>query len=413
MTTIRFLPVALTFRENLQCNIFATDVSTYVKLITNTDADKVLEMNGYDAYTDDSDKPVNVNDMYAQYSFLLDRANYIDYDHFVLKTILNVESLARELVETIRPQLGQNIKMLSRDGVIELENKSSKLFIDVINKRIIINPYPVLNKYKTMYRENRLADISLYEVLRHNDIKMYFDIENVPNDSLINDIVRDLIAYIKETSGEEITEYALTHNTNSNTHRGESYHLVLDQYYTNQDNIRGLVLSFIAKYPDYKSYMDSVVYSDGRLFKSINQLGLNRNPTNKHILVHGTPEQSIIQNIDGCKPFTHIYVSTEVKEDGKTGSWANNHKRVDKKILEAVNDIPKAFQDSIAALISHTNLPGINADKVYGLARGLKITKNLNPEQLQYVNEIIEHFEENRLVGYNLSVVEGMLEAFK
>lgn len=131
-------------------------------------------------------------------------------------------------------------------------------------------------KHATTEAYQKLIDTSSspsrFEILSGTaNLKMYFDIEKIPNENIIKPLIDDLIYFIKKTAGIDIVDYALTYNSGSSSHSGHSYHLILQGYCTTQDNMRNLVNHFIAEIPAYEPYIDVSVYSHNRFFRSINQ----------------------------------------------------------------------------------------------------------------------------------------------
>ena len=197
-----------------------------------------------------------------------------------------------------------------------------------------------------------LKDYTLYEVIPPYNIKFYFDIENIPRDdtNFINNIIRDIKEYVFKKTGIKFTDYSLTLNSHSSSHEGLSYHLVFLNYYTYQENIRRMVLHFLKEYDFYSDYIDTVVYSKYRLFKSANQINIRKDggkstPDDVHKIIVGTVEDSIIQNINSPKCERFNYNWEMIKSSGKNKIFSTdkgdkyfNSGRIIKELEEMKND---------------------------------------------------------------------------
>lgn len=185
----------------------------------------------------------------------------------------------------------------------------------------MITVLPIKNNYKENIQSkyikispndyiNLISDISTnvsyYEIL-HDNCKLYFDIENISStdSNLINDIISDLIKFINNALSIDIAEYTLTINKNSAHHSGLSYHLIFHEYYSTQENIKSILLKFLEA-EGYQDYFDLTVYSNNRLFKSVNQINIlqkgGRSTENdKHTIIYGSIDDSIITDIRKSK----------------------------------------------------------------------------------------------------------------
>ena len=294
-------------------------------------------------------------------------------------------------------------------------------------------------------------DVSLYEILDiRANTKLYFDIENIDYDepNFIYNIIRDLKLFIKKSSisenypsGIELTDYVLTINEESPNHEGLSYHLIFNHYYTTPINIRGLLFQFIKKYSIYEDYIDTVVYSRNRLFKSVYQIGIDGYPKNRHTIIEGTIEDSIIQNIYNCQEIKYKYEIPEDMKDyiSRNHSWSDEDELKPKYRKIDLDDIKEIIKETIKEMknssnISENNIATANnedseneidygvltkkrkieeikVDEVYGMAVGLKM-KELNEKQKKYLDKLINDYSENKLKDYNLNIVKSILGKF-
>lgn len=162
------------------------------------------------------------------------------------------------------------------------------------------------------------ANYSMLEVLTDDDVRMYFDIENIPkdNEEMINEIIYKIYETMKidlKTAKEyksfkdndEYKRYALTFNPNSH-HEGLSYHLYLPIRSTKKD-----IYNFIKLFnhcTDYKyvNMIDYRVYGKNRLFRTVGSRCPNKsNPftprrqEDYHKLIKGDLADTVIQNYNG------------------------------------------------------------------------------------------------------------------
>ena len=257
------------------------------------------------------------------------------------------------------------------------------------------------------------ADFSFYEVLPKNHyIKIFLDIENIPMDEpdIIDNIIRDFKKFTKDSANVDINLIALTLNTNSISHEGRSYHVIYDVC-TEIFNMRNMICWFLWKFPHYKNFVDSTVYSRNRLFKSINQININHNvgksnPNDKHNLIRGTIEDSIIQNVNNIKSLGFEYYATKIKQSTKNFSRDDKHDhedhedredREDRSNSEDRNDddMQRTKTDSIEDVILKTKPVIIITDEeIKGLIIGTEM-KKLNQKQQEFINDLKLHFEQH------------------
>ena len=163
------------------------------------------------------------------------------------------------------------------------------------------------------------ANYSMLEVLTDDNVRMYFDIENIPKDN--KETINEIICLIYETmkidfkikkeyehykDRDEYKRYALTFNPNSH-HEGLSYHLFLPIRSTKTD-----IYNFIKLFnhcTDYKyvNMIDYRVYGKNRLFRTVgsrcpsksNPFYTPRNQEDYHKLIKGGLDDTVIQNHNG------------------------------------------------------------------------------------------------------------------
>lgn len=203
-------------------------------------------------------------------------------------------------------------------------------------------------------KELLTKNCTFFEILGHsNTLKFYFDIENVTNENTIYDIITCFKEFMKLTYSVEFTDYVLTFNPNSSHHAGYSYHLIFNHFSNYMYYMSNIVARFIDyaknKGVDWINCIDTSVYSKVRLFRSVNQVGITKvggkaPESDKHVLVEGTVEDSIIQNVDKCK-------NLHIKELGyklKSSKFINTNQSSNFKdiIAESVKQTIKQLMDN-------------------------------------------------------------------
>lgn len=173
----------------------------------------------------------------------------------------------------------------------------------------------VLISCKQSYRENNETNYKYYhsidetmsevlddtsctfEVLKEEIRKIYLDIEKVQDENTINNLINDLMKFLKIT---DVDNYVLTENKGSGQHSGLSYHLILPYKIIISDMVR-LIVSFTIEHPEYSKYVDVGVYDKRRLFRLPNNGKMSSNGINMndiHRVVHGEFKDAYIQVID-------------------------------------------------------------------------------------------------------------------
>lgn len=217
-------------------------------------------------------------------------------------------------------------------------------------------------------KELLTKNCTFFEVLGHNNtLKFYFDIENVTNENTIYDIIACFKEFMKLTYSVEFTDYVLTLNSNSSHHAGYSYHLIFNHFSNYMYYMSNIVARFIDyaknKGVDWINYIDTSVYSKVRLFRSVNQVGITKvggkaPESDKHVLVEGTVEDSIIQNVSKCK---NLYIK-ELGYKLKQTKFINSNQSSNFKdiIAEAVKQTIKQLMDNQTNLLNPITKPTEN-----------------------------------------------------
>lgn len=270
------------------------------------------------------------------------------------------------------------------------------------------------DKYVDCIRDQNFTS-SYFEVLSaHGSLKPYFDVEKIPVDqpNLIYDLIGDLRTWFSKETGEELGDYILTHNKHSIGHEGLSYHLIFHERETTQNNISNLLNNFLEAHPEYVKFMDGSVYSNNRLFKSVNQIGVDKKKyclsdfkDDMHIIVNKeqndeTILQSIIQNTQDCKSIKYNFKSVKRPKSKRISNYTrpnlkqptiiiHNHIKNDDNNFVPTKESKKVNMD----------------DEIYGKAFALNLKRDqLNDYVKAYINELLEYYDKNKTFdGYKQS----------
>ena len=260
--------------------------------------------------------------------------------------------------------------------------------------------------------KNKNIKTSIYEILAPNkNVKIYFDIEKIPfiEPKLIDDIIGDLRLFFSKTTNLELGEYIQTINEHSANHIGLSYHLIFYEYHTSVKNILCFLNEFLTEYPQYVKYMDGSVYSDDRLFKSINQIGvrgkrIDTDPENYHRIANVeqndlTIKQSIIQYIGESEELMHKFKEVERPKYRKISGGAKKEPRI------VVNNY--IDKDKISAGIFKQQHQLKIDDEIYSLMFALSMNDKLNKVQKKYIQELMKHYDKyNSFDGYRQTKIQ-------
>ena len=190
------------------------------------------------------------------------------------------------------------------------------------------------------------ANYSMLEVLTDDNVRMYFDIENIPKDNkeMINEIIYKIYEImqlknkVSSEDYEKYRQYALTFNNNSH-HEGLSYHLYLP-IKSHKKDIYNFIKLFNYR-TDYKyvNMIDYRVYGKNRLFRTVgsrcpsksNPFYTPRNQEDYHKLIKGELADTVIQN------YNNLDLVFE----------CNITKELDDEFHDKINKVGKHFSDEI------------------------------------------------------------------
>lgn len=270
------------------------------------------------------------------------------------------------------------------------------------------------DKYLECIRNKNFTS-SYFEVLSaYGALKPYFDIEKIPVDqpNLIYDLIGDLRTWFSKETGEELGDYILTHNKHSVSHEGLSYHLIFYERETIQSNILNLLNNFLEAHPEYVKFMDGSVYSNNRLFKSVNQIGINKKgrclsefKDDMHVIINKeqndeTLTQSIIQNTQECESIKYNFKAVKRPKSKHISNYTKS--KVKQPTIIIHNHINK--DDDKFVPTKETNKANMD-DEIYGKAFALNLKRDkLNDYVKEYINELLEYYTQNKTFdGYKQS----------
>lgn len=159
--------------------------------------------------------------------------------------------------------------------VISIKNKFSEFNKCFTHKTLITDVVKEIEKPN--------QDTSLYEFLYNDCVARFFmDIENSLNDGqscndyIVDEIIRSFCNFML-VFNIKFTKVAITKNTHSENHNGNSYHVIFDGVYVKQfSDMKFWMRAFTALYPSYSRFIDPIVYKIDRMFKLPNQYGVNK-----------------------------------------------------------------------------------------------------------------------------------------
>lgn len=261
-----------------------------------------------------------------------------------------------------------------------------------------------IDNYVKMIKDKNVTS-SIFEIFNSDKpVKIYFDIEKIPTETpdLINEIIGDLRLWFANTTKLELGDYILTLNESSESHPGLSYHLIFYQWFTLEYNILCMLNEFLGEHPQYVKFMDGSVYTDGRLFKSINQIGINKNKISKnennyHKIINceqtdETIKQSIIQYIENSTELKYQF--KEVDRPKYKQISRGGRIKIDKPNIVIHNHIEKDDKTENGVFKQLQNID-IN-DQIYSLMYALNMSKKLNKAQKKYIKELMKYYEKHK-----------------
>lgn len=177
-----------------------------------------------------------------------------------------------------------------------------------------INEYKLGNNVGDKILTHDNINKSILEITISSLVRMYFDIENIPNEELLFEILDKIIGLYNLPMN-----YAYTKNVNS-THEGLSYHVYFPiKAYKN--DIYSLVKDFNFKTEfKYFNYIDYRVYGRNRLMRVVGsscpgKVGHERNNNDYHALIKGNLEDTIIQSHKDLPQFNYIFENIDFVEN--------------------------------------------------------------------------------------------------
>lgn len=151
---------------------------------------------------------------------------------------------------------------------------------------------------------------SFYEVLSNRYIRPYFDIDMLPSFVNLNEFLNLLVLSFKNYFDCKYQKIIITLTKNISK---DAYHIFLrvksKPLIVDKKELKKFVQNFNEKYyyttqdgrKKQQTILDSKVYNNNQLFRSVNQIKcetnkIQKNQNTKHVLIQGNIEDTIIQN---------------------------------------------------------------------------------------------------------------------
>lgn len=114
---------------------------------------------------------------------------------------------------------------------------------------------------------------SIFEVIGKSElIKIYFDIECVPNDQVLRTILDKFQSFAIKFLKVYLDNYVVTKNHYIDSKKKMcSYHVVFTDYKLRLYDVRNLVSMFVTKHAEFNNFIDLQCYAVDNLFRSIGQ----------------------------------------------------------------------------------------------------------------------------------------------
>jgi hypothetical protein len=218
---------------------------------------------------------------------------------------------------------------------------------------------------------------SIYEVIGNSElIKLYFDIECVPNDQVLRTILDKFQTFAKKSLRVYLDNYVVTKNHYIDPKKKMcSYHVIFTDYKLRLFDVRNLVGMFVTKHAEFNNFIDLQCYSVDNLFRSIGQYTIDH-----------------YNNVRSYN-FENYHSLYNIKEERFYEDVEINDSMIGKTIIQNINDtnefpkmIPVQPQSLINILIEHKKfrLSKNNQQK------SDQQRSNFNESIIKSVNESIE-----------------------
>lgn len=114
---------------------------------------------------------------------------------------------------------------------------------------------------------------SIFEVIGKSElIKIYFDIECVPNDQVLRTILDKFQSFATKFLKVYLDNYVVTKNHYIDSKKKMcSYHVVFTDYKLRLYDVRNLVGMFVTKHAEFNNFIDLQCYAVDNLFRSVGQ----------------------------------------------------------------------------------------------------------------------------------------------
>lgn len=229
---------------------------------------------------------------------------------------------------------------------------------------------------------------STLEVLRCLVRRIYMDVEKIPYER--EDLIYEIVNKFCEFIGISNEDYTLTYNNASQQHHGRSYHVIFphSMYYKDLGNI---IKIFKKLNPEYISYVDESVYDINRLFRlpmNGKVTGSSLDYNDKHVIIKGTMESAIIQNVVGI-PFISAV------ENEKISKLLKEHAHT----LEAYKRVWKcsAPSKSVASFIKSKAFKGVMMTNIQKILEEIIVdVPDEGGAHIQYMKDVLSKINQKQ-----------------
>ena len=138
-----------------------------------------------------------------------------------------------------------------------------------------------------------VSDTCYLEVLVCNTIKVFFDVDSLKSETDFERVLKQIKSAFEEKFKVKVNKIAITKNT-----KKYSYHIYFPEYRTTKEKLKKFIEPLRENIPEIDR-----IYTKNRLLRSVNQPkpmpGGIVDKTDRHLLIKGTIQDTIIQDTKG------------------------------------------------------------------------------------------------------------------
>lgn len=266
------------------------------------------------------------------------------------------------------------------------------------------------NEINTFGNKTKITtNVSRFEIIG-NECIPYFDIEGIPkdkDDKYIIKVTNDLMKTMNEHAKHKFTYFCITQNLHSLSHEGKSYHVYFPQFRTFRDEMKKFVNYYVDSKLEGYEYIDTSVYSRGRLFRLPYQKGVNkrkdmntieRRQIDYHYIIYGLgdPSNYIISDVEGKEMISFLTIPQKyAKMKSKNTKSGPYNSAIDKmeKVCDLLTLALTKYEDNGKNKEMKTDEDYYNKSLAL---RELMIVGELKAKYEKILNEFIKYYEINK-----------------